>query len=118
MKIFHISIPSFLVWLATVGQVFACQHLVISAADTKSFNTSQAIFQIAADSAPCTGLIQRRCLIVNDELFYSGITGYDHQEGLSRVIRIERIQFCDPDVFNSCPQDVGIYKYRLLEVIE
>lgn len=112
------SIPSSLVWLATVGQVFACQHSIVSAEDTKPLNTSQAIFQIAADSAPCTGLVQRTCLVVNNELFYSGITGYDHQEGVSRVIKIERIQFCDPDVFNSCPQDVGIYRYRLLEIIE
>lgn len=59
-----------------------------------------------------------KCLVVNSELFYDDIEGYDHQEGVGRVIKIERIQFCDPDVLNSCPQDVGIYRYRLLEIIE
>lgn len=118
MKVFLVIIPFLLVGLATVGQVLACQHSVNSIVRTNSINASQTVFQIAAESVPCTGLVPMRCLVVNGELFYNVIDGYEHHEGIGRVIKIERIQICDPDVFNSCPQDVSIYRYRLVEVIK
>lgn len=118
MKIFLVSIPSLFVWLVTVTQVFACQQLVEISANTDSISTSQTVFRIAADTVPCTGLMPMSCLVVNNKLFYDSIDGYDHQEGIGRIIKIERTQICDPDVFNSCPQDIGIYRYHLLEIIK
>lgn len=119
-----ISIVSTLVLLAAVGQITACQHTIEPTENNKFPNTSQAIFQIAADTVPCVqgGIVgqsvQARCLIVNGEVFYDSIAGYDHQDGVGRTVKIARTQICDPDVFNSCPQDIrSIYSYRLLEII-
>lgn len=114
----RVSILSTLALLAAVGQITACQHTIKSAENDESTKPSQSVFQIAADTVPCTGLVQRRCLIVNNETFYEGIEGYTHQEGVGRIIKVERTQICNPEVFNSCPQDVGIYRYHLLEVIK
>jgi len=118
------SIVSKFILLATVGQITACQHAIEPAENNKSFNTSQIVFQIAANTVACTTSssialpMPRRCLVVNDETFHDAIDGYDHQEGVSRTIKIARTQICDPDVFNSCPQDIGsIYSYRLLKIM-
>lgn len=118
------SILTTVILLATTGQIAACKHPVDAVESNPPTDTLQAVFQIAADTVPCTqgGLIgqavQARCLVVNGETFYDGIEGYDHQEGVGRTIKIERTQICDPAVFNSCPQDIGsIYRYCLLEDI-
>lgn len=118
------SIASTFMLLATVGQTAACQSTIVSPENNKSFNASQAVFQIAADTVPCTKggpvaqPVQTQCLVVNGETFYEDIEGYDHQEGVGRTLKIARTQICDPDVFNSCPQDtVSIYSYRFLEII-
>lgn len=118
-----ISILSTVVLLASAGQIAACKNQGDAVESTPS-DTLQAVFQIAADTVPCTqgGLIgqseQMRCLVVNGETFYDSIEGYDHQEGVGRTLKIERTQICDPEVFNSCPQDIGsIYRYCFLKVI-
>lgn len=119
-----ISILSTVVLLTTAGQIAACKHTDEPANSNNSSDTIQAVFQIAADTAPCVqgGIVgqavQTRCLIVNGETFYDSIDGYDHQEGVGQTIKITRTQICAPEVFNSCPQDIGsIYSYRLLEII-
>ena len=119
------SIVSKFILLATVGQVTACQLAIEPAESNKSFNTSQAVFQIAADTVACPTSspialpMPKRCLVVNGKTFHDAIDGYDHQEGVGRTIKIARTQICDPDVYNSCPQDtVSIYRYRFLEIIE
>ena len=119
------SIVFTFILLASVGQVTAGQHTLETMENNKFPNTAQAVFQIAAGTTPCTkgSLVSQsantNCLIVNGETFYDDIDGYDHQEGVGRIVKIARTQVCDPDVFNSCPQDIGsIYSYRLLEIIE
>ncbi|NRA85875.1 MAG: DUF4377 domain-containing protein [Rhizobiales bacterium] len=120
-----VSIVFTFILLASVGQVTAGPHTPESTENNKFPNTSQAVFQIAAETAPCAKgspigrSVHMKCLIVDGEVFYEGIDGYDHQEGVGRIVKIARTQVCDPDVFNSCPQDIGsIYSYRLLEIIE
>ncbi len=117
-------ILSTLVLLAAVGQVTACQKMVETSESINPTNISQAVFQIAADTVPCAqgGLIgqpiQARCLVVNGATFYDAIDGYNHHEGVARTIKISRRQICNPEVINSCPQDIGsIYQYRLVEII-
>ena len=119
-----LSILSTLVLLAAVGQVAACQNSVETGQNDSTSATSQTVFRIAANTVACSkgGLTgqsrQARCLIVNGATFYDAIEGYNHQEGVARTVKISRTQTCDPEVFNSCPQDVGsIYQYRLIEVI-
>ena len=120
-----LSISSTFIFLATVGQITACQTTLEPTENNKASNTSQVIFQIAANTVYCTTggpvapSVNTKCLVVNGEIFYDAIDGYDHQEGVGRAVKIARTQFCDPDVYNSCPQDiVNIYDYHLLEIIE
>lgn len=112
---------------ACVGLIAACQTTTEPAQTGKAKMASPTTlkFQIAADTVACTtgGFISdpvpTRCMIVNGERFSQNISGYNHQEGVGRVLKVERTQFCDPDVFNSCPQDTfNFYDYRLLSVIE
>lgn len=120
----RLSITSTLVLLAAVGQVTACQKMIETGQNNSPTAASQNLFRIAAQTVGCTkgGLtgqpIQAKCLVVNGETFYGAIDGYIHQEGVARTIKISRTQICDPEVFNSCPQDMGsIYQYRLVEII-
>ena len=64
----------------------------------------------------CVGVAPQMCLLVNDELFYSEIDGFDHQPGYAYRLRIERYDRWPGQT--EIPQDVGRYGYRLLEVLE
>ena len=119
-----LSILSTLVLLAAAGQITACQKMIETGQNNRPTTASQSVFRIAAQTVACTkgGLMgqprQARCLVVNGETFYDAIDGYNHQEGVAQTIKVSRMQICDPEVFNSCPQDIGsIYQYRLVEII-
>ena len=63
----------------------------------------------------CVGLFQRKCLEVNGELFYDEIEGFNHEEGYTYRLKIERY-----DAFpgqKEPPQDASKYGYRLIEVV-
>ncbi len=108
-------------WLFA-GLVSACLPSSENSANAEKsapvVDSSLIIFEVAPDSVACVGVAPMRCLVVNGELFYDGIEGYNHREGIGRTLRIERTQICDPTVWNSCPQDIGIYRYRLVETIQ
>ncbi len=74
-------------------------------------------FEVGPQKSDCTGMMPMKCLNVNGQFFYDHIEGFTHKPGVTSVLEVEREQYCDPDVFNSCPQDVGIYNYRLVRVI-
>ncbi|MDE1466291.1 DUF4377 domain-containing protein [Aurantiacibacter sp. D1-12] len=65
------------------------------------------LFEISAHSVPCEGVGPMRCLIVNDELFYDAIEGYEHVEGQSASICVERARRPAP-----VPADASLYTYR------
>ncbi len=75
-------------------------------------------FLVDPQTVTCQGFhpIDQQCLIVNGGNFFEEIEGYTHQDGIGRVLRIERTQICDPDIVNSCPQDISIYRYKLLQI--
>lgn len=63
----------------------------------------------------CVGVAPMRCLVVDGLLFYSGIDGFDYQEGHEYRILMEQY-----DAFpgQEVPADAGRYGYRLIEVLE
>ena len=63
----------------------------------------------------CVGVAPQMCLVVNDELFYEEIDGFDHQPGYAYRLRIEQYDRWPGQT--EIPQDVGRYGYRLLEVL-
>ena len=64
----------------------------------------------------CVGVAPQMCLVVNDELFYEEIDGFDHQPGYAYRLRIEQYDRWPGQT--EIPQDVGRYGYRLLEVLD
>jgi len=72
------------------------------------------ILEIGPNKADCTGLIKRECLIVDSELFYDHIEGFTFRPGQEQIVPVERIQTCDPEISNDCPQDGSIYKFKQL----
>ncbi len=63
----------------------------------------------------CFGPFPMRCMVVDDELFYAPIDGFDYREGYDYVLRIE--QYDAWPGLDEPPQDAGRYGYRLLEVV-
>ena len=63
----------------------------------------------------CVGVAPMQCMVVDGGLFYERIEGFDHEEGYTYRLRIERYDAW-PDV-EEPPQDASLYGYRLIEVI-
>lgn len=74
------------------------------------------VLTVGPKTATCQGFqaVDQQCLMVNGEYFYEPIVGFKHEPGVTATIEVERRQICDPQVINSCPQDVSIYRYKLL----
>ena len=64
----------------------------------------------------CVGVAPQMCLVVNDELFYDEIDGFDHQPGYQYRLRIEQYDRWPGQT--EIPQDTGRYGYRLLEILD
>ena len=63
----------------------------------------------------CDGPFPQQCLVVDGELFYDAIEGFEHEAGYRYRLRIEQY-----DLFpgrTEIPQDTGRYGYRLVAVL-
>ncbi len=67
------------------------------------------MFDIAADTVPCTGVVPQRCLVVNGSFFYDAIEGYTHTEGRPAVIYVTRTRREGVQ-----PADASAYLYRVV----
>lgn len=82
-------------------------------------NTAEIkILQIAPYKKSCVGAFPMQCLVVNGDYFYDHIEGFDFEDGYSYTLKVSKTKRCNPKVLNDCPQDIGIYKYRLLKVLK
>ena len=72
------------------------------------------IVTVVSELKDCVAVNPMKCLVVNGELFFDTIEGFDFEEGFYYRLRIER-----EDLFpgNDPPQDMSRYLYRLLEVL-
>lgn len=64
--------------------------------------------------ADCTGFIPMKCMVVDGNLFYNHIEGFNYEEGYVYKLRIEKY---DAWPGQEAPQDTSRYGYRLMEVI-
>ena len=62
----------------------------------------------------CVGVGPMKCLEVDGLLFYDSISGFEHEEGFSYRLKIERYEAYPG---REPPQDASRYGYRLIEVI-
>ena len=63
----------------------------------------------------CVGLAPRKCMVVDDQLFYDTIEGFQYEEGYIYRLKIVRDDRW-PDRHEP-PTDVSRYRYRLIKVI-
>lgn len=63
----------------------------------------------------CVGSAPMRCMVVDGELFYDDIEGFEHEAGYRYRLRMERY---DRWPGQAPPADASKYGYRLIEVVE
>ena len=70
---------------------------------------------IGPELEDCVGVAPMRCMVVDGELFYDEIEGFEHEDGYRYRIRMERY---DPWGGGEPPADASAWGYRLVEVVE
>ena len=64
----------------------------------------------------CVGSYPMMCMVVDGDLFYDEIEGFDFEPGYEYKLRIE--QYDRWPNTDEPPQDAGKYGYRLIEVLQ
>lgn len=70
---------------------------------------------VGPELVPCEGPFPQQCMVVDGELFYGDIDGFEYEAGYRYRLLIEQY-----DRFpgrTEIPQDTGRYGYRLVEVL-
>lgn len=68
-------------------------------------------FSIDSYTQDCVGVGPMKCLVVNGELFYDSIQGFEFEEGTAYELAVARTQR------ENVPADASIYEYHLVEVL-
>ncbi len=71
---------------------------------------------VGPDRVDCVVALPQKCLIVDGELFYEEIEGFQHEPGYSYKILMERYDRWPG--MEEAPQDASMYGYRLIETLE
>lgn len=69
-------------------------------------------FNIAPYKQDCVGVAPMKCLVVNGELFYDSIEGFEFEEGTEYELLVARTER------EKVPADASIYQYRRVEVLK
>ena len=69
---------------------------------------------VGSELEDCDGPASMKCLVVNGELFYDTIEGFDYEEGYYYRLRIERESLYPNE---APPSGESRYRYRLIEVM-
>lgn len=75
-------------------------------------NVSGVIVTVDSELAPCTGVAEMDCMVVDGQLFYDSINGFKYEEGYVYQLEVEQI-FRDEPI----PADVGTWYYKLINII-
>ena len=70
---------------------------------------------VGPEQVECTGSAPQLCLLVDGELFYDEIEGFEYEAGYIYRLRIEEYDRWPGQT--EIPQDAGRYGYRLLELL-
>ena len=69
---------------------------------------------VGPELVDCVGVAEMKCMVVDGEYFYESIEGFDHEEGYTYRLKIERFEAFPGQ---ELPQDASMYGYRLIEVL-
>lgn len=70
---------------------------------------------VGPELVDCVGAAPMRCLMVDGELFYEPIEGFEHEKGYEYRLKMEQYDAWPGQ--EEPPQDASRYGYRLIEVI-
>jgi len=68
-------------------------------------------FLIEPYKKDCVGIVPMKCMVVNNELFYDTIEGFEFEEGTAYEITVARRKL------ENVPADASSYAYRLVEIL-
>ena len=69
---------------------------------------------VAPYTLDCVGVGLMQCLVIDGELFYDHIDGFEFEPGYAYQLLIELVQRFTPD---TVPADASLYQYKLIEVL-
>ena len=72
---------------------------------------------VGPERQECGSFSRQPCLIVNGNNFYDTIEGFEFKPGIEQRIRVNRTLRFGTDNPVEIPQDVGLYKFSLIEVL-
>lgn len=90
------------------------QSQIETCADETAVNCVMEV-SVGPELEDCVGSAPMRCLVVNGDLFYDDIEGFEHEAGYRYRLRMERY---DRWQGQEPPADASKYGYRLIEVVE
>jgi len=73
--------------------------------------------EVGPEIVDCVGISDQKCLVVDGDLFYDAIVGFEHEVGYRQQLRIQRTLAWGTTDPERIPADAGLYKYELLEVL-
>ncbi|WP_051201774.1 DUF4377 domain-containing protein [Ferrimonas senticii] len=101
---------------AAIALLSACAQTTDSNTATTSDTSKSEILTVtvAPQQADCVGIAPRKCLVVDGQLFYSDIQGFEFEPGFEYQLQIEKsLAFGGGPV----PADASRYQYRLIKQI-
>ena len=101
--------------IAVCLSLLACQDDSKLAEGTIAPGLSEEVMEVTVgpELIDCVGPAPMKCLEVDGKLFYTDIDGFEHEEGYTYRLKIERYEAFPGEP----PQDASRYGYRLIEVI-
>ncbi len=89
--------------------------MLFSLACNFSGDKTTLLLNVGSELKDCVGVPPMKCLVVNGELFYETIEGFDHDEGFKYRLKVERQDLYTGE--EEPPEDATEYRYRLIEIM-
>ena len=101
--------------LALLATMVVLATIFLFGACDQSGERVELLVTVGSQLEDCEGTPTMKCLVVNGELFYNEIEGFDYEDGYVYRLKIEREDLYYGDA--EPPQDAFRYRYRLVEVM-
>jgi len=77
----------------------------------------EMVLTIGPEKVDCIGVGPQKCLVVNGEMFYESIEGFNYKSGFEYEVRVKKsLTFGTRDT-TKIPADASMYKYELIDIL-
>ena len=101
--------------LKAASLVAAIIVTLVAVSCVSSDDSKPLLFVVGPALRDCVGVAPMKCLVVNGELFYDEIKGFDYEPGF--VYRLEVVRYDAWPDLEEPPLDASRYGYRLIRII-